>query len=187
MPSCSQCGSGVHSDDAFCLACGVRQLPSPAPASLPKPAQAAGTPRPQPAKRRTHSEQVVLAHFIGTSDYRMNPRPGVRASWKETYTVQPLSFTRPPSGKSRSGVRCNKCGEAMDLQVASVSRCRWHRAIAAIVLGIISIPIPLALMFFIPVFICIFLPPGLQGVRLVAGAGSQHRHSVKVVRDGKLK
>jgi DNA-directed RNA polymerase subunit RPC12/RpoP len=145
---------------------------------------------PHPARSSstiTATKVLVLAHFLGRSEFRFHPRPGVQESWKETFRVQPLIVQRPKRGKVSYAVQCRQCGKRMDVSVTSSGACRFKRAIIAGVLGLVSIAVPILLLLFIPALICVFFPPGLtEGVSLRSD-GSGHEHTIKRMVNGKLR
>jgi hypothetical protein len=134
-------------------------------------------------------EQLVLAHFLMRSDHKINPQYGVRESWTDNYSVQRLFVNRPQKGRKLYCVQCNYCQKVVDLKVSNELSCRLSQTGIAVVLGVISIFIPLVLILFIPAFICIFLKPApTAGISLIDRQGAKHRHEIKMLMgDGKLR
>jgi len=79
-----------------------------------------------------------LGHWVGTKDYVENPRPGVRAEWKEDWRLSPVRLSRPTEGVSSVELRCGACRKRIKVNVASARSVRARRilfVLLAIVLG----------------------------------------------------
>ena len=130
----------------------------------------------------TKSRQYIirLGHYSHISDYqRATPGYAVKATWNENYETQPLTIIIPQRGTMITTVRCNVCGEELDLKVNSLFSAKIRQVLLVIVFGLLSIPAPILIIVDLVFLVFLFLPIAPHNMAsLVKRGNSTNKHKL---------